>query len=108
MELVSHGALAELHPTFGHPESTERLQALLAAFPGHGEGAAATEDDVLRCHSARVLELLRSVDRPLYIEPNTVASETSYEAALLAAGCAIEAARPAITRRRSRRSGSAC
>ena len=29
----------------------------------------------------------------MYIEPNTIASETSYEAALLAAGCAIEAAR---------------
>jgi acetoin utilization deacetylase AcuC-like enzyme len=93
MEIVSDGALAELHPTFGHPESTERLQVLLAAFPDFAEGAPAGEDDVVRCHSRRVLELLRSVDRPVYLEPNTVASETSCQAALLAAGCAIEAAR---------------
>jgi acetoin utilization deacetylase AcuC-like enzyme len=93
VELVSHPALAELHPTYGHPESTDRLAVLLQAFPEFREADAATVDDVQRCHSARVLELLRSIERPAYIEPNTVASETSYEAALLAAGCAIEAAR---------------
>jgi acetoin utilization deacetylase AcuC-like enzyme len=93
VELVSHPALAELHPTYGHPESTDRLAVLLQAFPDFREADAATVDDVQRCHSARVLELLRSIERPAYIEPNTVASETSYEAALLAAGCAIEAAR---------------
>jgi acetoin utilization deacetylase AcuC-like enzyme len=93
VELVSHPALAELHPTFGHPESTERLEVLLRAFPDFREAGPADVDDVLRCHSPRVLELLRSLDRPVYIEPNTVASETSYDAALLAAGCAIEAAR---------------
>ena len=93
MEVVSHPAFAELHPTFGHPESTERLDVLLRAFPDFREAGRAEVDDVQRCHSPRVLELLRSLDRPVYIEPNTVASETSYEAALLAAGCAIEAAR---------------
>jgi acetoin utilization deacetylase AcuC-like enzyme len=93
VEVVSHPALAELHPTFGHPESTDRLSVLLDAFPVFREAGAATMDDALRCHSARVLDLLRAIDRPMYIEPNTVASETSYEAALLAAGCSIEAAR---------------
>jgi acetoin utilization deacetylase AcuC-like enzyme len=93
VELISHPALAELHPTFGHPESTERLDVLLRAFPDFREAGPAKVEDVLRCHSPRVLDLLRSLDRPVYIEPNTVASETSYEAALLAAGCAIEAAR---------------
>jgi acetoin utilization deacetylase AcuC-like enzyme len=93
MELVSSAALAQLHPTFGHPESADRLIALHRAFPGFLEGAPAVEEDVLRCHSAELLELLRSVDAPMYLEPNTVASETSYEAALLAAGCAIAAAR---------------
>jgi acetoin utilization deacetylase AcuC-like enzyme len=93
VELVSHAALAELHPTFGHPESTDRLRVLLDAFPDFREGAAATNEDVERCHSPRVVELLRSVDAPCQLEPDTVASETSLEAALLAAGCAIEAAR---------------
>jgi acetoin utilization deacetylase AcuC-like enzyme len=93
VNLVSHAARAELHPTFGHPESTDRLRVLIEAFPDVREAAPATEEDVARCHSLRVLELLRSVDAPVYIEPNTVASQTSAEAALLAAGCAIEAAR---------------
>jgi acetoin utilization deacetylase AcuC-like enzyme len=93
VEVVSHPALAELHPTFGHPESTERLAVLLQAFPDYREAGPAGVDDVLRCHSGRMLELLRAIPRAMYIEPNTVASETSYEAALLAAGCAIEAAR---------------
>jgi len=68
VELISHPALAELHPTYGHPESTERLEALLLAFPEAREASPATEDDVHRCHSLRVLELLRSLDRPAYIE----------------------------------------
>ncbi len=93
MEVVSSEALARLHPTFGHPESTDRLVALHRAFPGFREGAPAGEENVLRCHSATLLDRLRAVDAPMYLEPNTVASETSYEAALLAAGCAIEAAR---------------
>jgi acetoin utilization deacetylase AcuC-like enzyme len=93
MEVVSHAALATLHPTYGHPESTERLQVLLDVFPDFVEGRAAREDDVLRCHTRELLELLQGIDRPMYLEPNTVGSETSYEAALLAAGCAIEAAR---------------
>jgi len=93
VDIVSHPALAELHPTYGHPESTERLAVLLQAFPDYREAGPATLEDVQRCHSAGVLELLRAVDRPMYIEPNTVASETSYRAAMLAAGTAIEAVR---------------
>jgi acetoin utilization deacetylase AcuC-like enzyme len=93
MEVVSHPALATLHPTFGHPESTERLEVLLEAFPDFVEGSAASEEEALRCHQPTLLASLRAIEAPTYVEPNTVASETSYEAALLAAGCAIEAAR---------------
>jgi acetoin utilization deacetylase AcuC-like enzyme len=93
MEVISHPALATLHPTFGHPESTERLEVLLEAFPDFVEGPAASEEEALRCHQPTLLASLRAIEAPVYIEPNTVASETSYEAALLAAGCAIEAAR---------------
>ena len=46
-----------------------------------------------RVHTPELLELLGSIDRPVQLELNTVASETSLEAALLAAGTAIEAAR---------------
>jgi acetoin utilization deacetylase AcuC-like enzyme len=93
VNVYSHADFARLHPTFGHPESTERLAVLLAAFPDFVAGRAATEEEVTRCHSPELLELLHSVRAPTQLEPNTVASETSYEAALLAAGTAIEAAR---------------
>jgi acetoin utilization deacetylase AcuC-like enzyme len=69
------------------------MQALHTRFPDFVEGRAATEEEVLRCHEPALLELLRAIDRPTQVEPNTVASETSYQAALLAAGTAIEAAR---------------
>ena len=67
--------------------------ALHEAFPEFASGRAATEDEVLRVHTRSLLDLLASVERPTQVEPNTVASETSHPAALLAAGTAIEAAR---------------
>jgi acetoin utilization deacetylase AcuC-like enzyme len=39
------------------------------------------------------VELVRSLDHAVWLDADTVASETSFEAALLAAGAAIEAAR---------------
>jgi acetoin utilization deacetylase AcuC-like enzyme len=93
MEVVSHAALPELHPTFGHPEAPERLAVLLDRFQDFVSCAAATEDDALRCHSPSYLELVRSVEEPTWLDLDTVASATTYEAALLAAGGAIEAVR---------------
>ena len=66
---------------------------LLDAFPEFIAGRMATEDEVLRVHTPALLELLRSIEGPVQLELNTIASETSFEAALLAAGTAIEAAR---------------
>ena len=69
------------------------MDVLHDAFPDFVEGRAATEEEILRVHRPALLQLLASVERPTQIEPNTVASETSYAAALLAAGTTIEAAR---------------
>jgi acetoin utilization deacetylase AcuC-like enzyme len=66
---------------------------LNAAFGDFIPGREATEEEVLRCHDRALLELLGSIEVPTQIEPNTIASETSLRAALLAAGTAIEAAR---------------
>jgi acetoin utilization deacetylase AcuC-like enzyme len=65
---------------------------LLEAFPDFVEGREASEEEVLRCHEPALLELLRTIAGPTQIEFNTVASETSYRAAMLAAGTAVEAA----------------
>jgi acetoin utilization deacetylase AcuC-like enzyme len=92
VELISHADMARLHPTGDHPERRERLAALQSAFEWR-EAPAATREDVERCHSPELIELIRSIDRPTMLTLDTIASESTYEAALLAAGAAIEAAR---------------
>jgi acetoin utilization deacetylase AcuC-like enzyme len=93
IELVSSAAFAELHPTGPHPESPARLEVLLEAFPGWTEARPAERADVERCHAPQYVELVRTIAGPTWLDPDTVCSPTSYEAALLAAGAAIEAAR---------------
>jgi acetoin utilization deacetylase AcuC-like enzyme len=90
MPLVSHPSLAELHPTEPHVESRERLLVLLDAFEVV-EGRAASREQVERCHSADYLDRLEALQVPTLLDPDTVASSTSHEAALLAAGCALTA-----------------
>jgi acetoin utilization deacetylase AcuC-like enzyme len=93
IDVVTHPALAQLHPTFGHPESEERLQVLLRAFPDAREGSAAPREALERVHAHEYLKVLEELSEPGWFDyPNTLASETSWEACLLAAGCAIEAA----------------
>ena len=52
---------------------------------------AATEEELLRCHTEAYVHLVRTIDGPTWLDGDTPASETSYRAALLAAGGAIEA-----------------
>jgi acetoin utilization deacetylase AcuC-like enzyme len=73
-----------------HPESQQRLAVLHERFP-YAECAPATEDDVLRCHTPALLERVRTARGRL--DADTVCTDTSFEAALLAAGAAIEAVR---------------
>jgi acetoin utilization deacetylase AcuC-like enzyme len=46
---------------------------------------------VERCHTPEYVALLRSVSRPTWLDADTPASETSWEAALLSAGAALQA-----------------
>jgi acetoin utilization deacetylase AcuC-like enzyme len=82
-----------LHATPHHPESPERLAVLLERFPEFVEGAPAAAEDVERCHDAAYVYSVRELDEPLWLDGDTFGSPTSYEAALLAAGCAMEAVR---------------
>jgi acetoin utilization deacetylase AcuC-like enzyme len=65
---------------------------LLAELGRWREARPATEEDLLRCHTREHVELIRSIDRPVLLDPDTICSETTYEAGLLAAGAALEAA----------------
>ena len=55
------------------------------------ECSAATEADVLRCHTPELVEQVRSGRG--FIDADTICTETTFDAALLAAGAAIEAVR---------------
>src|SRR5579862_7161365 len=90
MDVVSHARFAELHPTGGHPESQARISVLHERFD-FVKCEAAAERDVLRCHTPELLERVRATRG--WLDPDTVCTETSYEAALLAAGAAVEAVR---------------
>jgi acetoin utilization deacetylase AcuC-like enzyme len=90
VDVVSHPLFTELHPTGSHPESAHRLAVLHERFEYVTCGPA-TEEDVLRCHTPGLVERVRSFRG--WLDGDTVCTETSYDAALLAAGAAIEAAR---------------
>ncbi|HEX9415176.1 MAG TPA: histone deacetylase [Gaiellaceae bacterium] len=93
IEVVSNSALKGLHPTGPHPESPARLEVLLDSVGDWVEADSGTRADVERCHTPGYVERIRTIAGPTWLDPDTVGSETSYEAALLAAGAAIEAAR---------------
>lgn len=52
----------------------------------------ATEEELLLCHAEEHVERVRRVEDPVWLDYDTICSETTYEAARLAAGTAIEAA----------------
>jgi acetoin utilization deacetylase AcuC-like enzyme len=68
---------------------------LLRAFPDAREGRAAERTALERVHAPEYLDVLATLKEPHWFDPDTVASETSWSAALLAAGTAIEAAETA-------------
>ena len=66
---------------------------LLDAFPDARDGGPTTRAALERVHEKQYLDALERIAEPTWLDyPNTIASETSWEAALLAAGVAIEAA----------------
>ena len=87
VELLTNRRLAELHPTGGHPERPERL----AVLSGEQIDRSPTRDQLERVHTPEYLARLAAIDRPVWLEPSTLASETSWEAAQLAVGVCLEA-----------------
>jgi acetoin utilization deacetylase AcuC-like enzyme len=84
--------MARLHPTGNHPERAERLATLLDHQHVWSEGRAAGEDELLLCHTAGHVEPVRECAAPVWLDGDTICTETTYEASALAAGTAIEAA----------------
>jgi acetoin utilization deacetylase AcuC-like enzyme len=65
---------------------------LLEALGGAREGRAADREQVERVHDPAYVGLIAGLEEETWLDADTVAGPTSWEAALLAAGCAMEAA----------------
>jgi acetoin utilization deacetylase AcuC-like enzyme len=92
--LISHRAFAERHPTGGHPERQERLRALHDAYPDFVEARPATLAEIQAVHEPDYVEAVRVVSasgQPTLLDADTICTETTYDAAFLAAGAAIQA-----------------
>lgn len=98
--IFSHPACMEHRPGPGHPESPERLQAvaeaLLAALPQlpWREAPQALRSQLARAHSDTLLGAVLDVevgDEPYRLDPDTVMSRHSREAALRCAGAGVAA-----------------
>lgn len=93
MDVISHSALAHLHLPghHAHPENQHRLERLLDRFPGYVEGPSAQRAEIERVHDGAYLDVVEAVVGEVWLDEDTYASTTTWEAACLAAGCAIRA-----------------
>jgi acetoin utilization deacetylase AcuC-like enzyme len=94
LPLVSHPDFAWLHPTGSHPERPERLRVLHEVYPAFVTARPATIAEVETCHDAGYVARIRALaerGETLLLDPDTLLTPTTYDAALLAAGAAIQA-----------------
>lgn len=81
----------------GHPESPVRVKKTYEFLINMGykitEAVPCSEEDILRAHSKRLLDAVKSGD---FFDADTPAVENIYEYAILSAGAAIQAAESAL------------
>ena len=97
MKFLSHEDFTRLHPS--QFETPERLATLLEHFEW-SRGRSTQREDLLRCHTPAHVERIASIQRETWLDGDTVASATSFEAALLAAGDPVHSSRVATRRAR--------
>ena len=90
VELLTNPALARLHLPDAYPGHVEQPERI-ARLAGEPVERHASRAQLARVHTAAHLDLLASIDRPTLLDADTYASETSWEAARLAPGVALEA-----------------
>jgi acetoin utilization deacetylase AcuC-like enzyme len=88
VEVISHSAFGHLHPTGHHPESPKRLLELLERHPDFVEGRRATREQLERVHAASYVARVDALREDTWLDADTPAGPTTWEAASLAAGCA--------------------
>lgn len=101
MTLVFHERYLDHIQSFGHPESPERLKAImnkldeLELIPEILTPESATNKDLTGVHSKEYVDLIRNFGEG-YLDPDTYHREETYEIAALAAGGGLLAAHKAF------------
>jgi acetoin utilization deacetylase AcuC-like enzyme len=67
------------------------MHVLHERFPGYVPGAAAAREQIEHVHAFEYVDAIEAISEEVWLDPDTYANATTYEAACLAAGCAIEA-----------------
>ena len=93
MDLISHPSFTSLHvpETRGQPENPLRLQCLQDCFPGYVVGDAASRAQLELVHDPEYVAAVEAIGSEVWLDPDTYANAGTWEAACLAAGCAIRA-----------------
>jgi acetoin utilization deacetylase AcuC-like enzyme len=91
VDALSAAELGRLHPTGDHPERPERIDVLLDAIPAEQVHQRASAEELERCHTPAHVARVRDTSTTTWLDPDTVCTATSWEAATLAAGLSIAA-----------------
>ena len=93
MDVISEPRFVDLHrpQTTANPEHPGRLHVLQERFRGYATAGPATREQIERVHSREYVDSIESIAGEVWLDPDTYAVPTTWEAACLAAGCAIRA-----------------
>ena len=93
MDVISHPSFTSLHvpETSGQAEIPARLERLHERFPDFVVAEAASRAQLESLHDPVYVDAIEAIDREVWLDPDTYANSSTWEAALLAAGCAIRA-----------------
>lgn len=93
VDVISHPALGRLHLPghHVHPESPARLARLQELFSGYRHAEPASREQIERVHADWYVDSVSRIGEETWLDADTYASPTTFEAACLAAGCAVAA-----------------
>jgi acetoin utilization deacetylase AcuC-like enzyme len=93
VDVISHPGFGTLHVpnTHGNAEHPGRLLCLHQRFPDYAVGDAAPVSHIQLVHSSQYVRSIEAIADDVWLDPDTYANGTTWEATLLAAGCAIAA-----------------
>jgi len=88
VDVISHPAFAHLHSPghHAHAESPHRLERLLDRFPGFVHGQEAERSQIERVHDGAYIDAIDAILEEVWLDEDTFAGATTWEAACLAAG----------------------